>query len=298
MSKIVDLLTYKKKISDKKGYDDIFSSKILSENFDTTTKEKIANTYILNPSDEPANLKKDKSEDLLLPSHKATHLSAKIFHLFPWLISFLAVLLLLVNIAYRGKINIKIEILDNDAGRITSDVSKGASTHQPLPLIEENAGPEYVSTFLILNGRINNQIIKKIGFYGAALNDSKISKDGVCLISDGTAGWASAGFDLIEPMDLTNSSLEFFAKGLKGNESLELILRDSDNNSYIPRAYNLIFNKNMGGEWQFASVPFDNFKGYYNSRRVNHIGFEFGTQTTSNEPGTSIHIRNIKIVKK
>ena len=99
MSKIVDLLTYKKKISDKKGYDDIFSSKVLSENFDTTTKEKIANTYILNPSDEPANLKKDKSENHVLPSHKATHLSAKIFHLFPWLISFLAVLLLLVNIA-------------------------------------------------------------------------------------------------------------------------------------------------------------------------------------------------------
>jgi len=200
--------------------------------------------------------------------------------------------------AYRGKISIRVEILGNDSSKMASGVPEATYTQKQSPLIGESSEPVSISNFVILNGEVSNRLIKKIGFYGAALKDSKLLKDGICLFNDGTTGWASAGFDLAEPTDLTNGSLEFFAKGLNGGESLELILRDSDNNSYLPQAHNLIFNKNMGGEWQFVSIPFDSFKGYYNSKHVNHIGFEFGTQTTSNEPGTLIYIRNIKIVQK
>jgi hypothetical protein len=298
LSKIVDLLTYKKKPSDKKGYEDIFSPKILSENFNIDTKEKIANTYIFNPLNKSENLKKEIGEDRHLLPNKSTLLSAKIFHIFPWLISLLAVLLLLVNIAYRGKISINVEVVRGDASKTASEIVKDTAAKKEPPLTYESAHPPYVSNFFILNGQANSQMIKRTGFYGAALRDSRILKDGIYLINDGTAGWASAGFDLVLPMDLTNSSLEFFVKGLSGNESLELILRDSDNNSYLPQAHNLIFNKNMGDEWQFVSVSFGSFKGYYDSGRINHIGFEFGTQTMSNDPGTSIYIKNIKIVKK
>lgn len=299
MSKIVDLLTYKKSISAKRGNEDIFSPKILSQNFDTDTKEKIANTYILNPRNKSESIKKETYDDHAAPANKSTHPSTKVFHFFPWLISFLAILLLLVNIAYRGNINIKIEVTRNDTGKTASAATKNTYPAQKsLPPTDKTTDSLYVSNFLILNGQINSQVIKKIGFYGAALRDSKILQDGIYLINDGTTGWASAGFDLANPTDLTNGSLEFFVKGLSGNESLELMLRDSDNNSYLPQAHNLIFNKNMGGEWQFVSIPFDSFSGYYNSKRINHIGFEFGTQTTSNEPGTSIYIKNIKIVKK
>lgn len=300
MSKIVDLLTYKKRASDKKGYEDIFSPKILSGNFNTDIKEKIASTYILTPSNKLENLKKDTGENHSPHPNKLTHLSAKIFHLFPWLISFMAVLLLLVNIAYRGKINIKIEVLGNDSGKAISNTVKSITPplHTSSPVASTDVDYAHISDFLILDGQINTQIIRRVGFYGAALRDSKIMTDGVYLINDGTAGWASAGFDLAEPVDVSNGSLEFFVKGLSGNESLEVILRDADNNSYLPQARNLVFNKNMGGDWQFVSVPFGDFKGYYNSKHVNHIGFEFGTQTTSNDQGTSIYIKNIKIVKK
>ncbi|MDD5680072.1 MAG: hypothetical protein PHI59_02395 [Candidatus Omnitrophica bacterium] len=298
MSKIVDLLTYKKSTSAKKGYEDTFSPKILSENFNTDIKDKIASTYILNSLGKSENLKKDTIKNQHPHPNQTAHLSARVFHLFPWLISFMAVLLLLVNIAYRGKINIRIEVLGGDAGKMVSDTAKNASPQTNLTMASRSKDPVYIPDFLISSGQINNQVIKKIGFYGAALRDSKIMGDGVYLINDGTAGWASAGFDLLEPMDLANDSLEFFAKGLSGHESLELILRDSDNNSYLPQAHNLVFNKNMGSEWQFVSVPFGAFKGYYNPRRINHIGFEFGTQTTYNDSGASIYIKNIKIVKK
>ncbi len=299
LSKIADLLTYKKRATDKKGYEDIFSSKILSENFDTDTKEKIAGTYIFNPPNKSENLKKAADTDPHLFPHKVTHLSAKIFHLFPWLISFLAILLLLVNIAYRGKINIKIEIVGDTSGKVTSESIKITNAQKKLLSDSPSTNAVYYSPdLLIANGQANAGIIKRVGFYGAAMRDSKILKDGIYLVNDGTTGWASAGFDMAQPADLTNSSLQFFVKGLPGNESLELILRDSDNNSYLPQARSRIFDKNISSEWQFIAIPFDSFKGYYNSKLVNHIGFEFGTQTTSNDPGASIYIRDIKIVKK
>lgn len=298
MSKIVDLLTYKKRGVEKKGYEDIFSSKILSENFDIDTKEKIASTYIFNPPNKSENPKKAVSDDSHLSARKVTYSSAKIFHLFPWLISFLAILLLLVNIAYRGKVNIKIEIVGDTGKKITSESAKITNAQKKSLSDSPAANAVYSPDLLIANGQANTGIVKRIGFYGAAIRDSKILKDGVSLVNDGTAGWASAGFDMAQPVDLTDSSLQFFVKGATGSESLELILRDSDNNSYLPQAHNRIFDKNIGSEWQFISVPFDSFKGYYNSERINHIGFEFGTQTTSNDPGASIYIRDIKIVKK
>ncbi len=298
MSKIVDLLTYKKRAADKKGYEDIFSSKILSENFDTDTKEKIASTYIFNPPNKSENPKRTASDDSHLHPRKVTYSSAKIFHLFPWLISFLAILLLLVNIAYRGKINIKIEIVGDTSKKITSESTKITNAQKKLLSDSPGADAVYDPDLLITNGQANTGILKRIGFYGAAMRDSKMLKDGIYLVNDGTTGWASVGFDMAQPADLTNSLLQFFVKGLTGSESLELILRDSDNNSYLPQARNRIFDKNMSSEWQFISVPFDSFKGYYNSKRVSHIGFEFGTQTTSNDPGASIYIRDIKIVIK
>lgn len=298
MSKIVDLLTYKKRSADKKGYEDIFHSKVLSENFDTDTKEKIASTYIFNPVGNKENLKKVIGGDSHLSPLKAAHPGAKIFNLFPWLISLLAIALLLVNIAYRGKINIKIEIVGNNTDRINSENAKAVAAQKNMLSGAASHKMDSDSNRLIANGQANTVLVKKIGFYGAALRDSKILKDGIYLVNDGTAAWASAGFDMAQSTDLTDSSLEFFAKGLTGNESLELILRDSNHNSYLPQARSLIFDKNMSGEWQFVSIPFGNFDGYYNSKIISHIGFEFGTQTTSNDPGASIYIRDIKIVKR
>lgn len=292
LSKIVDILTYKKR------YEDVFPSNILSESFDANTKEKIAGTYIFNPPNKSENPKKAAGNDSHSPSHKIAHLNAKFLHLFPWLISFLAILLLLADIAYRGKISVKIEIVGNGGGETNPASTKIINAQKKLLSDNSSTDAVYSPDLFIANGRTNAEIIKRMGFYGAALRDSRILKDGICLVNDGTIGWASSGFDMTEPADLTNSLLQFFVKGAAGSESLELILRDSDNNSYLPQARNRIFDKNMSSEWQFISVPFDSFKGYYNSKCVNHIGFEFGTQTTSNEPGASIYIRDIKIVKK
>ncbi len=200
--------------------------------------------------------------------------------------------------AYRGKINIKIEFLEAEPVKSTLESAKESLVKKPQMPPGEPVGRLYSTNFFILNGEINEHLIRKVGFYGAGLRDSKVLKDGICLINDGTTGWASAGFDLTVPTDLTTSSLDFFVKGASGKESLKLILRDADNNSYLPQAQNLLFNKNMAGDWQSVSVPFASFKGYCNPKRINHIGFEFGTQTTSNEPGSCIYITNIQIVSK
>ncbi|MBU4376987.1 MAG: hypothetical protein KKD29_05860 [Candidatus Omnitrophica bacterium] len=296
MSKIVDLLTYRKRNAEKKGYEDFFSPKIITENFDTKTKEHLANTYILNPLNTPSKNKKE--ETIIMPPRKASNPSYAFMRLFPWLISLLAVLLLLINIAYRGKINIKIEFLGGETAKAAPEAIKEVPAKKILPPPVEPVALSPLTSFFIVNGEINERAIKRLGFYGGALKDSRILKDGICLINDGTAAWASAGFDLISPADLTMSSLDFFVKGSIGRESLQVILRDADNNSYIPQAQNMIFNKNMNSEWQFVSIPLNNLKGHYNTKRIKHIGFEFGTQTTANEPGTCIYIKNMKIASK
>ena len=58
----------------------------------------------------------------------------------------------------------------------------------------------------------------------------------------------------------------------------------------------VIFNKNMSTNWQFVSIPLKGFDGTYNPKKINHIGFEFGIQTTSNEQGISIYIKKIKMI--
>lgn len=301
MSKILDLLNYYKKGGeDKKGEGDTFSNNLPQERFDSNTKEKLANTYIFNPIEkidkvEDAAKKQDKK--ISLPKHDTGASRTKFVQFFPWLITFLAVLLLLINIVYRGKINVIIEFVKESPTQTSSDIPKKFPLQEELVPEIKSTDATQISIALIGEGGFNRYIIKRLGFYGAALSRSKLIREGFFLYNDGTTGWASVGLDLAEPMDLSNSTLDFFIKGLYGEESLRLFLRDAENNSYLPQADNIIFSKNMTKDWQFMSIPFNNFNGNYNPRRINHIGFEFGTQTTLNAPGTSIYVKNIRIVK-
>lgn len=304
MSKILELLDYNKKEKvdrvDKKEKVGGFFSHIPSQDIDYETKNKLARTYIFNSDDKSDNINEKSVKNILPHKYDAGTSKIRFLQFFPWLISFLAVLLLLVNIAYRGKVNIKIEILNAGSIGSASDVSKDISLKKDfLSEVKSANGSDtsIISTALFTEGQPNKDIIKKLGFYGAALSKSGVTRDGIFLFNDGSTGWASVGLDLVEPMDLSNSSLDFVAKGVYGNESLKLFLRDVENKSYMPQAYNLIFNKNLGKDWQFVSIPFDSFSGIYNPKKVKHIGFEFGIQTTSNESGASIYIKNIKIVK-
>lgn len=293
MSKILELLTYNyKKRKIDKG--EVFSNHISSSNLDSETKEKLASTYIFNPIENIENVNDNLGEKH--SPYTSVPSRARLMHIFPWLISFLAILLLLANIAYRGTINIKIEVLKKSAGQSAPVAESYTPVEHPATEVKNT---DKVSTVALLasENHINDNIVKRLGFYGAALNKSRIIKDGILLVNDGTVGWASVGFDLSEPMDSTDRSIDFFVKGAEGNESLELILRDADSNSYLPQAHHIIFRGNMKNEWQFVSIPFNDFNGFYNPERVKHIGFEFGTQTTLNKQGTAIYIKNMRIVK-
>lgn len=306
MSKILELLNYNK-LNKKTGLnenrrDEIFLGSVKSENLGAYTKEKLANTYIFNPAEK--NIKTPANSILKIPLGKEKEVSRiSLSQIFPWLITFFSILLLFVNIAYRGKIIVKIDILNENAAKFIPNNSKEATISKET--ISEAAGPqlipannvEPISISLVGNGNLNNLVVKKIGFYGAALSKSQLTEDGLFLLNDGTAGYASVGLDLFNPMDLTDSTLDFFIKGTAGNESLIIFLRDAKNKSYLPQVNNVIFNKNMGQDWQFMSIPFNDFKGNYNPTMINHIGFEFGTQTALNTSGTAIYIKNIKILK-
>jgi hypothetical protein len=290
LSKILELLHYNKKRDiDKKERREDFPDLTVAENFDSNVREKLANTYIFNPAKASEHvIRKQGGQSPHKDIHKQADISIR--QLFPWLISFLAILLLLVNIAYRGKVSIRVEFLDTGAAKT------GAVLSEPAKELKDTPGI-FASTPLISEGYVNSYIIKKLGFYGAAISKSRILQDGLYLFNDGTTGWASVGIDLPGPMDLSGMTLNFFVKGEEGGESLKLTLRDSQANSYMPQATNTVFNKNMDTDWKFASIPFMGFEGAYDPEKIKHIGLEFGTQTTSNEPGSLIHIKNINIVK-
>ena len=297
MSKILELLNYtKKREVDKKESRQDFSNYIIPESFDSSTKEKLASTYIFNPTNGSKHIIK-KQDDATEHKHPPGQPRPRNAQFFPWLIAFLAILLLLVNIVYRGKVNIYIDFVNKGAGQSPPNALQAISPGEDLNAEAKSIDIAPMSSSLITEGRLNGYIIENLGFYGAALNKSKVLEDGLYLYNDGSTGWASAGIDLTQPMDFSNTTLDFFIKGAKGNESLKLILRDSESNSYIPQAYNDIFNKNMGTDWQFVSIPFKSFNGKYNAEKIDHIGFELGTQTISNESGASMYIKKIKIVK-
>ena len=297
MSKILELLNYtKKREVDKKERGEGSSSYVIPESFDSSTKEKLASTYIFNPTNGSKHIIK-KQGDGAEHNHSLVHTRPRNTQFFPWLIAFLAILLLLANIVYRGKVNIYVDFVNEEANQTPPNTLQASSVQKDLNAEAKSIDIAPISTSLIIEGRLNSYVIKNLGFYGAALNRSKLLEDGLYLFNDGSTGWASVGIDLTQPMDFSNIALDFFIKGVKGNESLKLILRDDESNSYIPQAYNDIFNKNMGTDWQFVSIPFKSFNGKYNAEKIEHIGFEFGTQTTSNELGASIYIKKIKIVE-
>ncbi len=304
MSKILDLLNYNR--WDKKsgaagkakaeGYEHI-----THQNFDVDTREKLASTYIFNPIENTKEAKPGPKIETAHRKDKKITAEPRLTAIFPWFISFLAVLLLLVNIAFRGKIVINIDVIPGAEPKIPAvmpeksaskdDIAPKAEGYQEMRL---SVKPKSITLAGV--SMPDKGIIKKVGFYGAALSKSKAMEGGFLLFNDGTAGYASTAFDLSYPMDLEDSTLDFFVKGTYGNESLKLFLRDAGTKSYMPQAVNFLFKKNMGADWQFVSIPFKNFTGSYDPKAINHIGFEFGTQTTQNEPGTSIYIKNIKIV--
>jgi len=309
LSKILDLLNYnrwdKKSDAACKGRAEEHSGHITPQDFDADTREKLANTYIFNPIEKPVERSKEDKprpeRKIAYHKHKPVTAESRSINLIPWLISFLAVLLLLVNIAFRGKIVVKIDIInDAEPKPVARIIEDSPAKEDIVPIVEayQPAGQAIKPRSIILTGAglPNKDIVKRVGFYGAALNKSKLLDGGFLLFNDGTAGYASTGFDLSYPMDLSVSTLDFFVKGAYGNESLKLFLRDANSKSYLPQATKLLFKNNMSKDWQFVSVPLKGFSGSYNPQVINHIGFEFGTQTTQNEPGTSIYIKNIKIV--
>lgn len=300
MSKILELLNYHRKNRKETSKEHLDPAAL--DNFNSDTKEKLANTYIFNPIDKIENIGEGGNGEILPPKRDRETSKSKFVQFLPWLVAFLAVLLLLVNIAYRGKVNVTIEFLKGESSQAASNVAESkrgltSETGEEAASYLKTTDIAPISTALIAEGGLNRFIVKRLGFYGAALSKSRAIRDGLFLFNDGATGWASVGLDFVEPMDLSNSTLDFFVKGKHGNESLNLFLRDAENNSYMPQAHNTIFEENMEREWQFVSIPFNTFDGVYNSKRINHIGFEFGTQTAANEPGASIYIKNMKIVK-
>ncbi|MBL7071760.1 MAG: hypothetical protein ISS26_06295 [Candidatus Omnitrophica bacterium] len=310
MSKILDLLNYNKwdKSGEPAGREKVeeLPDHITPQSFDADTRETLANTYIFNSPDKSKKAEVQSGKNIAPHKHLAVRPHFKFLRVFPWLISFLAVLLLLVNIAFRGKIIVNIDVVREmgpESAPALMEKSQAESGKEAVKPAVETFQPRQEtgnlkSIYLAMEGRPNRHIVKKLGFYGAAMNKSRLAESSVLLFNDGTAGYASAGFDLSQPMDLSDSTLDFFVKGSFGRESLKLFLRDASSRSYFPQAIKMIFENNMSADWQFVSIPLKGFDGLYDAEKINHIGFEFGTQTTHNDPGASIYIKNLKIVKK
>ncbi len=240
MSKILELLSYYKKKghAEKGGGGGDFSAHAPYEDFDAHTKQKLANTYFYNPFDDDQNINernsKSPSRNVLPHKPRAELSGSRPAHFFPWLISFLAVLLLLVNIAYRGKINITIDVIDASTLQSAANTSKSQPVKEVTAADVKNSSITPISTALIENGYHNRYLIKRLGFYGAALSKSRMAEDGFFLFNDGSTGWASVGMDLAQPVDLSNSTLDLCSKGDIGCEGFQMILRGDEHSWYMP----------------------------------------------------------------
>ena len=166
MSKILELLSYNKKREGvKKENAGERSAYLAPGDFDSSTKEKLANTYIFNPTgayDDPAK----KKEKHILPSkHNAASPKIRMGQLFPWLIAFLAIILLLVNMVYQGRINITVQFMEEGAVRTAPDADRAiAPGNESAPEAEAyERAPTH--TPLIADGHLNNLVIASIGFY-------------------------------------------------------------------------------------------------------------------------------------
>lgn len=216
------------------------------------------------------------------PSKKAQKKKPKWKSIFPWLIAVSAIIIAFFVVLSRSSVDIKVRLL----GEMPS-MPANKTEH-----VAENSLDK--GLFLVEGGEPNRDIVKNAYFMGDAKTFSMVKPDELVLCNARGVGWANYTLELKEGLDLDKLDICYTAKGVKGDESLVIVIVDSNNRSY---RLEKDLSSALKDTWHKYTINFSRIKKAVDLSDISKIKFEFGSLTAGNYPSAVMSLKNIYITK-
>ncbi|MFC1631890.1 tetratricopeptide repeat protein [Candidatus Omnitrophota bacterium] len=145
---------------------------------------------------------------------------------------------------------------------------------------------------LIEDGREDQELVKKVGFYGGCVHSYQDQT--IKLINSTSGGWAEMGIDFAQPIDLRGKRIVLKLRGKRGGEKLILALRDKFASDVQPQ---LMLNpeKELSENWQDIRVDMKTEDATIDLSQVVHLGLEIGYATADNPFNSILYVEDITI---
>ncbi|MDP3790977.1 MAG: hypothetical protein Q8R38_02915 [Candidatus Omnitrophota bacterium] len=196
----------------------------------------------------------------------------------PWLVTAVVIVLAIVMVLSKSSIDIKVRLLGE------------------IPTFKGPVAPQAVDKgeFLVKGGQPQADIVKNAYFAGDGKAFSEAKEEEVVLCNARGAGWANYTIELKEPVNLNNLDVVYTAKGARGDESLVLVIADSNNRTYRMEKD---LSSALKDEWKKHTINFRSVKKTLDLSSIVAIKFEFGSLTAGNYSSAVINLKDVCLTK-
>lgn len=197
----------------------------------------------------------------------------------PWVITLIALALSAFALFSTKRIAVDIRIMDAAAPQGYPEAAGSALPSQPAPHTEmAEVMPMAPSDFI---------------FSGAALLRSTREKQQLVLTNSSVSGLAYAHAIFNPPLPALGKRLYLEARGMKGGEKFEIVLKDANGNTSLNWKPIVPFENGVSSEWQPTVIDLEPSR-FFNPNAIQQLRIEFGSQRTGNSADATILIRNLQ----
>lgn len=202
-------------------------------------------------------------------------------YFFPWLITLLALGLSIFTLFSSKRIAIDVRITDVAA-------PQPSLTTAPIYAVSAEAAPAASGLAEVVSLEPSDFI-----FSGAALLRSSKERQQLVLTNSSVSGLAYAHAMFNPPFNALGTRLYFEARGLKGGEKFEIVLKDANGNTSLNWKPIIPFPDGLSSEWKPVVIDFEPTR-FFDPAAIQQIRIEFGTQRTGNAADATLMIRNLQ----
>ncbi len=198
----------------------------------------------------------------------------------PWLLTLVALVLSTFALFSTKRIAIDVRISDVASAPQTPSAAAPASkavvrpAAQPIDEVVALAPSDFI-------------------FSGAALLRSSKEKHQLVLTNSSVSGLAYAHAVFNPPLPALGKRLYLEARGMRGGEQFEIVLKDANGNTSLNWKQLVPFTDGLSTEWQPAIIDFEPTQ-FFNPDTIQQLRIEFGSQRTGNAADATLMIRNLQ----
>ena len=203
----------------------------------------------------------------------------------PWTIASVAFFLLAFSLFSTKRVWVDIKVMDEKSPYVVNAGPPATASDEAL--LEKEAGGSNESQATLVP-------LQEFVFEGAAYLKSSRDANLLTLVNSSVAPFARATINFDRPVNLHNGKIVFYAKGAKGGESLGVALKDDENNQAFIRGKVYPYPHGLSTAWQKTEILLSDTSREFDAKRAASLRFEFGSKDTTNRPGDTILIKDLR----